>query len=244
MLKPPITFDKRYQLEPSYKSLFRENNDRYSPQYENIVRIMSDKAKAKMSDLGDQFSNFLDRLDNSTNIVKPTIIITSDHGKIYGKGRIWKTYHPNEEVIKVLFAIINGARIGIDLRYYSTPDVSASILDFFGIDKDINTYKSVFGDNKGHAYVTTLTNNAQKRKEWYLVISGRPEGKYQINIHPEGEGEINLIKVHNYNEIQISEIEVIPENIKLIISESVKNFGLRPKNIHRRYEKILKENLN
>lgn len=214
----------------------RDNNYRYDERDELYAKELNTELRRKSKNIvSKQLELLLRKLNDSR--VKSTIILTADHGTMYGKGRFWYTYHPNEEVIKVPFILFNKNESGRDNRFFNTQDLSYSILDFFGIKtSNSNAALSIFNKKKKNKYVTTLTVRSDIHKEFFLIISGRPEGKYQINLHPQGDAKIKLIKVDNYEENIVKEFDKIPEHIQTIIVDSISNNKyLEKNNIHYKF---------
>lgn len=223
----------KYISEPEAIQTFRQDNYRYPPVYEGLVREIRDNNKLRMSALSEEFRYFLDCLKARMKNL-PTIIITADHGSIFDEGRIWYGYHPNEEVIRVPLVVLNGASAGIDGRLFSTPDLTDTILDFFeaGNEKH-NRISSFFRDGHGRDYVASLTLRANKHSEWYLVIFSRDGVKYQVNLHPDGDGRIRSYSVDNYTETLVSQTTHVPDNVLDIVSDCLQQFGIRPDEVHR-----------
>jgi len=228
--------DSRYVREPDYVSRFRDDNNRYSQEYDALVQTMNEKARANMKIVADQFSAFMEGLNKEleNDEKPPTIILTADHGRIYGKSRLWYGYHPNEEVVKVPFVIFNTERMGIDTRLFETPDLTASILDFFGVpgigDSDSI---SVFDENQGRNYAVSITMFANRQKEFFLVIYSKEGDKYLINMHPEGDGNVLQFSLgDDYQEKLVCELKEIPEHIKELITESITRFNLDKHKLH------------
>ena len=228
----------KYVSEPEAIQTFRQNNYRYPAVYESLVRDISRNNILRMSALSEQFQYFLERLKARMQKL-PTIIVTADHGSIFDKGRIWYGYHPNEEVIRVPLVVLNGGSTGIDDRLFSTPDLTGSILDFFGAGGErYNRLSSFFRDNRGREYVASLTLSANKHSEWYLVILSRCDAKYQINLHPDGDGKIRLYNVDNYSEILVSQSTRVAEKVRDIVSNCLRQFGIRPGDVHRNFRSL------
>ena len=219
--------NSEYKLEPPFYDRFRNNEYQYTAEDEHNVFALHQDAQEKMKETGIGLRQFLDQLSDRNDIVVPTIIITSDHGEIYEKGRVWYGFHPNEEVIKVPLFIINGQAIGMDDRLFSTQDLTESVLDFFDIKtEEAHSRQSIFSTKAGHDHTATLTLSSQIHKEHYLILVKKEAGKYIVNLHPQSRGEIQRILPSGFDESQVELIDEIPETLKQMINENIEAFKL------------------
>ena len=219
---------------------FREKMDDF--QYDekkhggHMLKIREDAAK-HMSELANQFKLFLEEIRKQSEERKMTILVTSDHGKVMGNGRYDYIWHPQESAIHNPLFVINGGKYGTDDRFVDVVDLNHSVLDFFDISEDSKGKKlSIFSGKSQHEYVTTLTKISDSHKEWFFVISGLTEGKYQINIHPQGNGSVKLIKPNYFDESNAKYLVKIPKKIRDIISNSLaKEYRINSGDIHPKF---------
>lgn len=220
---------------------FRRKTDDWQydvTKYGDYVAKIREDSKKHLSHLANQFQLFLNKINQLKNKDDITILLTSDHGKVMRGGRYDYVWHPQEGNIHNTLAIIGGDKKGVDERFINVLDLNNSILDFFGVNEDKNNHKpSIFNHKNTNEYVTTLTANSKKHKEWFLIISGLPEGKYQANFHPDGNGSLELIKLNHFDESNVEKLQIIPEKIRTIINKSLtQDYLIKPSDIHSRFK--------
>jgi hypothetical protein len=130
------------------------------------------------------------------------LIVTADHGSIYGKKRIWYTYHAEEEVTRVPFLLHWGNKVGVDTRLVESIDITQTILDFFGIEKSLTPEAiSLLGD-KTKTYTTSLTRRSDTMDEFLLAVY-QGDYKFVYNIlKPELPFSVNKIE-HNFDTVEV-----------------------------------------
>jgi len=219
---------------PDFAIEAKTNDYRYDEhKYGEEVELMYQRTRENNEVVGEQIDEFIKEL-NSRSEYPVAIILTADHGQIHGKGRLWYTYHPNDEVIRVPLVLINHGRKGVDDRYFETPDITASIIDFFGLDSMRKQEAiSFFSDEKSREFATTLTLKAKKHNEWWLVISGESVEKYIVNLHPDGNGEVLLVDI---NDELREEVISIDREISEVIKDSINKYGVDLIEVHSRFQ--------
>ena len=218
-------------VAPGGSEKIRASDYQYGPEFEPLAAQIRHGNSLKMIDAGVHLTDFLSALAEDESLRDTVVIVTSDHGSMYAKGRFWYGFHPNEEVIRVPLLIFNAGRTGQDDRLVSTLDVNASVLGFFGLSRESDSGQSLFGSNRDRASTTTLTLRSDRNKEWFLVIS-EPNRKYQVNLHPEGHGETVTLSLDGYDETPIAETIGPPEGKADLIAEAIRNYSIDPKVIH------------
>lgn len=208
----------------------RERDYRYDPELEPFAAQKRRMVAIKMAVLGKRLAEFTAALDEDESLRDTSVIITADHGTMYRHGRFWYGFHPSEQVIRVPFAMLNVGRSGTDQRAFSTPDLTRSILDFFGVVGAASGALSMFGD-RAHEEVASLTLASDKSNEWFLVIL-RQGLKYQVNLHPKGRGETAVLEVNGFEETLVDEIIGPPPEISGLIGRYLARFGIDKDRVH------------
>jgi hypothetical protein len=220
------------------KSYARGHDYHYSRIYEAIVRRVREANLERIDTLGKKYREFLEQVRKDPLLKDSTIILTADHGSIYGKGKYFYAYHPNQEVVQVLCAV-TGPHVEpkLDDRLFSTPDLTASVLDYFGLISAVKgQLHSIFAAGSAREYTATLTLKSDKWKEWWLVLA-KSDRKQWINIHPEGTGEVVSYPMATYDEsppkadTRPSSSNGPVENAE-VIGATLREFGVAPEAIH------------
>jgi hypothetical protein len=117
---------------------------------------------------------------------------------------MWYGFHPNQEVTKVLCAVLGAEQESrVDDRLFCTPDLTASILDHYGVECEIHsTAHSFFREGPGRERTLTLTQKSAKQKEWWLLVVGA-DVEYWFNLHPEGSGAVKAFRTDTFGEVEV-----------------------------------------
>jgi hypothetical protein len=209
----------------------RANDYLYGPEMEPFAEKNTRNAGLSMIDLGVHLTDFMAALAADELLRDTVIIVTADHGSMYAKGRFWYGFHPNEEVVRVPLMMFNAERKGRDDRLVSTPDISASVLGFFGLQNGDSPGRSIFEADRGRDRTTTITLRSDRNKEWFLIIS-EPKLKYRINLHPEGRGETVTLRVDGYEETPVAETIGPPEGKADLIAAALHDYSIDVADIH------------
>lgn len=193
-----------------------------------------------MDDLARKLDVFIEAFRKEFQADGMTLLLTSDHGSMFDHGRYNYRWHPQEGAIRTLLSVIDiddSTQGHIDERYLDTLDIHKGVSEFFGLKVHNKEAISLFSDEERVGPVITLTNPSDHHKEWFLIISGMPEGKYIINLHSEGGGKVALMRVgKDLEESLIKEFTEVPNTISHIISSYITQNGLLDyKNIHSRF---------
>lgn len=221
----------------------RERKYRYLADEQPVADAMDRTSRAQVAALGDALRPFLDGLRAESGDTRTTVLLTADHGSMYQKGRFWYGYHPNEEVVRVLCAEFLTDQRGEDERLFTTTDMTASVLDFFGVDANLNPdAQSLFAAGPGRAYTATLTRPTED--EHWLVIT-EPQVRYWCNLSPSGHGEILAYRNHSYDETPwdprgVAELRELPRELLPIIEGAMAKYGLAEKDVHPRIRAALR----
>lgn len=208
----------------------RERDYRYDPELEPFAAQNRRKMAFKMAALGERMAEFTAALEQHDSLRDTRVILTADHGTMFRHGRFWYGFHPSEQVIRVPFAVLNAGRSGTDRRAFSTPDLTRSILDFFGVVGGGSVALSLFGEGT-HEAVASLTLASDKSNEWFLVIL-RQGLKYQVNLHPLGRGETVVLELDGFDETSIDETIGPPPEISGLIGRTLARFGIDKDRVH------------
>jgi hypothetical protein len=211
--------------------LIRQADYRYGPELESFARSKRRSAAVHMKATARHLANFLEALDADPALRKTAVIVTADHGHIYGKGRFWYGFHPNVEVVRVPFILFNASVTGRDDRLFATPDLHHTILDYFGIASDQAAVgRSIFGEH-GHDAVATLTMKSDRHKEWFLVVT-TPSRRYRVNLHPKGDGLTAVLDRNGYESTVRERTSEPPPEIRATLPRWIARYGIEPADIH------------
>ncbi len=184
----------------------RTNGYRYpsSPDADKVVKQYRDFTAEDVRHFSQKFRTFLAGLRADPNLRDVNVIVTSDHGTMYEKGRLFYGYHPQREVVRVPFLTFGDPEPGNDPRLLGTLDLSHSILNFFDADIPPLAEKSVslFEKNSGSDETATLTLKSDHQKEWFLVLY-RGESVFRINIHKDASFKIEALRYDQFDEIAL-----------------------------------------
>jgi len=214
---------------------------RYGPALEAYARVRREATARRVAAVGPTVADFVAGLRREGLAADTTLIITADHGTIYDKGKFWYGFHPNQEVVKVLCAVLGpGQTPGLDDRLFCTPDLTASAMDYFGIQSGPGEEAvSILRDGPGRPYTASLTVSSGRWHEWWLVIvCGNVT--YWFNLHPEGSGQAVAYQRDTFEQVQVPldgppGAAGPPREIMPIVRESLRRFGISDAAIHPAY---------
>ena len=206
----------------------RNDDYRYQPskEFNELAAYYRNIVYRQTNALAKSMNKFLKVLSKIPGYEDAIVILTADHGTIYGKGRFWYGFHPMKEVLNVPFLVFGVGTPGIDDRVFTTPDITQTLLVHFGIKgpKLSDDGLSMFGDT-ARQVAAGLTMRSDKHTEWSLVLS-RAGGADRYNLHPDTARRITSVTYSGYEE---HEVVVSPEEQAIItarVREWAPRFGL------------------
>lgn len=210
----------------------RDAEYRYGPKLDSVARSKRRSAAVHMNATARHLADFFQALAADPNLRDTAVIVSSDHGNIFAKGRFWYGYHPNVEVLRVPFILFNAGVAGRDDRLFATPDLHRTILDYFGVAPDLAALgRSVFGKH-GHDAVVSLTMKSDRHKEWFLVVT-KPSRRYRVNLHPKGDGLTTVLDRNGYDSTVQERTSGPPPEIRATLPGWIARYGIEPADIHR-----------
>jgi hypothetical protein len=216
----------------------RKQDNRYLPEHEQLIQELNLRNVDRINALGIKYREFLTQLKSDPILKDSTVILTADHGSIYGKGKYLYGFHPNQEVIQVLCSVTGpNTSSKKDERLFTTPDLTASVLDFFGLNSSFaGKSHSLFSNGPGRVHTSTLTRKSELWKEWWMVLvkNGR---KQWINLDPAGSGEIITYPLNTYDETPLTQDTsalTTREQIEnaALIKSTLREYGIPPEAVH------------
>ncbi len=140
------------------------------------------------------------------------ILFTTDHGSALNDGKIWYGFHPEEEVNRVPLMIFNNEEKNkvINLKL-DTIDIRNFILKFFQTDYKNKIEQTFYTINNTKKVIPVLTQSDNIRNERFLILY-KDSLKYQVNIHPSGNSEIQVFQI-NYFDTKLLKNHGIPKEI-------------------------------
>lgn len=211
----------------------RANNWRYGPKLEPLVELQRQIVAIKILRQGKLLREFITALRADPILSDTVVVLTADHGTIYSKGRLWYTYHPNREVIRVPLIVFDSGRKGKDGQLLTTPDLSRAIDNFFVRTKTSPRFEpTALADPPA----LTLTRNADLHKEWFLVAT-YPDKAYWINLHPDGPGKTMEMKIEidGYRQTEIARFDGAPPELAMVMKDILRSFGIDREVVHKAF---------
>jgi hypothetical protein len=150
-----------------------------------------------------------------------TVIVTGDHGSIFGGGRIWYGYHPNDEVTRVPLFVLGPSWSGRDDRPIGTLNLLRGVADLVGASVRLDGDPVSALDDRPAGIVTTLTLRSEQRREWFLVCQDG-DARFRANLHPLSDGAIDGIERAGTDGVAR-------------VREAVRAYGLDPAQVHERF---------
>ncbi len=215
------------QVDPEYQKfleLVRRDNYRYPPRYEAYVNAMRERYRLILDEMGRRLHDYMER--SSTELTSEwEYLVTSDHGTALGGGRLWYAYHASEDVIRVPLLYFGKNDWAADKGVYSTPDIHASVLDYFGLEYDRARTRSVFRvEDPPHDWVASLCRAAHRLKERPLVLRGKA-WKFVANVHPQGDAAWAYSEVRGWTET-LRSADSTMKRMAEPIQEALRRFGV------------------
>jgi hypothetical protein len=212
--------DKKDEVE----SKIRSNDLVYEEEDSWFARASKETYESKMRDAMKSLRKFFSIYKKEKWDKDTIIIVTSDHGRIFSKGKIWYIYHNDEEVTKIPLLIHDGKNQSIDNRLGETIDIAQTILEIFNIKERFSDKAlSLIGDDN-KKIITSLTHNSSKREEKLLNIYKHEKGhiyKYTFNIQDRNFAKKELVE--GYDGVVIDEgnsvLDAIGDELKDVLSD-------------------------
>ena len=209
----------------------RANNYRYGPELEPLVKIERQIAAAMIIRQGKLLREFITALRADPILSDTVVVMTADHGTMYSKGRLWYSYHPNRENVRVPLVVFDPGMKGKDDQLLTTPALSKAIDKFFVPPNTSPRFEPIASAGPP---VFTLIRHANKFKEWFLVAT-YPDKAYWINLHPDGPGTTLEMKIDGYRQTAIAKFDGPPPELAMVMKDILRSFGLDRKNIHKAF---------
>lgn len=209
----------------------RANNYRYDPKLEPLVELQRQIAAIKILRQGKLLREFITALRADPILSDTVVVLTADHGTIYAKGRLWYSYHPNREVIRVPLIVFDSGMKGKDGQLLTTPALSRAIDNFFVRTKTSPRFEPTASADPP---ALTLLSNANLHKEWFLVAT-YPDKAYWINLHPDGPGKTLEMKIDGYRQTEIARFDGAPPELAMVMKDILRSFGIDREDVHRAF---------
>jgi arylsulfatase A-like enzyme len=215
----------------------QQRNYRYGESVEEqaFANRKRGEMQASMPRVVEALDNFFAAAERERLLGNTTVILTSDHGAMSDKGRIWYGYHPNEEVTRTLL-FVHGLDPGVDARLVDTLDLSETIAEYFGVTgfADPAMGGSLLSTSTD-AQSYSLTTAAEQFNERFLVIY-RGNTKAVFNIALGGAGEASAYEVRDgYREVAVAGGSAVASAYAGSIADALKRYGIQPSDTHPRY---------
>lgn len=209
----------------------RANNYRYDPKFEPLVELRRQIAAIKILRQGKLLREFITALRADPILSDTVVVLTADHGTMYAKGRLWYSYHPNRENVRVPLIVFDSGMKGKDDQLLTTPALSRAIDNFFVRRKTSPRFEPTASADSP---ALTLVRNAKLFKEWYLVAT-YPDKAYWINLHPDGPGKTLEMKIDGYRQTEIARFDGAPPELAMVMKDILRSFGIDREDVHRAF---------
>ena len=186
----------------SLKERIKDNEYRYAPSdaADKLAKHLRDVVYAQTAAFAGILKSALADLRSMPGFEDALVVVTADHGTMYGGGRFWYGYHPTKEVLNVPFLVFGAGDTSHDTRVFSTLDVSRTILDHFragGGDLSADSH-SLFQEGAAN-HAASLTMRADKHREWVLSIH-HEHGARRYNLHPDAAWRTEAVTFEGFDE--------------------------------------------
>ncbi len=172
-------------------SRMKERDNRYTPEEAWYAELTAAQLDVDADHLLSRMKEFLREMANRGLMSHTIVLFTSDHGTMAGDGRMWYEYHPQEDVLRIETVAYGDVQPGVDSRLLSTPDITQTILDYFGVKERLDSEACSLLSDRERSFTASLTLQGDINKELFLVIY-KERMKYLFNLHPRGKGECVL----------------------------------------------------
>jgi hypothetical protein len=211
--------------EPSLVAQVEKDDYRYVPSkdFNELAAYFRGVVFKQTNALAGSLKRFLKILSKIPGYEDAVVILTADHGTIYGKGRFWYGYHPTKEILNVPFLVFGAGAPMTDDRVFTTPDIAQTLLAHFGVagPKLSDDGLSIFGD-AARQTAAGLTMRSDKHAEWSLVLS-RAGGADRYNLHPDAARRIESVTYAGYQESAVA----VPPEAQADITARVRAWAVR-----------------
>lgn len=209
----------------------RQRDYRYDPEDEWYATRMRHRQSLIAEDVGERIAAFVALLE-AQDLLKDTLLIfTADHGSIYGKGRIWYGYHPEEEVLRVPFFMLGAGKAGINDDRFESIDIVQSLIEHFGGSGRLHPRaRSMLGDG-GKPYTTSVTLRSDANREWFLAIY-RGDRKFLFNLHPKGDGLARELALDGFDGTPVRQGAEVLRAVRGEFDAALDDYGLARDSIH------------
>lgn len=196
----------RDNVEEIRKNMYDQNfvYSQGNEEHEKFVDFSRDQYRRKIKIGTDSLYRFFQTYKNRGWKDDTLLIITADHGKMFSKGKIWYSYHKDEEVARVPLVLSYKDLRGTDDRLSETIDISQTILEFFGIGEKLSKSAYSLLEKPEKDIVTTLTNTSHIRKEMFLSVY-KASHKFAFNVYDHKKISFTVSEVNGFDEVLLAD---------------------------------------
>ncbi len=203
---------------------------------EPLVRSIREKYQRRTDEMGAYLSNLFRFLSKSGRLDDTLVIMTADHGTILDDGKIWYGFHADEQVTRVPLVMWSENLAGEEAQAVDTVDLARTLVEYF----DVNTDFAAPGRNlllpiARLREIPVLTVASDQRKEHFVVLY-KGAKKLMWNIHPEGDG---AVQVQHVREFSVTDEGEAGPSFPADAGKVMKVFGFDREKVHPRFKNML-----
>jgi hypothetical protein len=160
------------------------------------------------------------------------LVITGDHGVLLQEERYGYQVHPDEEVTRVPFLVIQRGKRGVDERLAETIDITKTVLEYFDVPDSLSPRAaSIFAPSSGKDLAASATYFQNENKRWHVMLY-QADKKYRFNIHRDGDAEALLMKLDGFEETTLDSGASVRRSIAAELVEILEEYGLDDGSVH------------
>jgi hypothetical protein len=190
-----------------------------------VVDIWSDNLEKRCALASERLLRFFEVYQRERWDRDTLLIVTADHGKIYGRGRAFYGPHADEAVARVPLLVHSAGARGRDDRLVETIDITATLLEYFGVDQKLSADAiSLLGDEHKQI-VTTLTTRAKQRREQFLSIYSA-DYKHTFNVFDPRHPIRTQARVRGFEDLRVPLTTEDPALTPDLLPKVLADYGL------------------
>ena len=210
----------------------KANNYRYEPADEWYAERMRRDLDLSVESVGAKIAAFVDAAKKRGVLRDTLLVFTADHGSIYRRGRLWYSFHADEEVLRVPYFMLGAGRSGVDDRSFESIDIPQTLIEYFGGNQRLHPRaRSMLRAGK-KPFTASVTRPGHLSREWFISLykSGR---KYLFNVHPKGNGRSLQQRIERFRTITVAEgpevvARVLPELAQVLAEYRIDDEKVHP----------------
>jgi len=175
-----------------FAALLRAQDYNYPPQLESDARMEKARFVHGAALVLKNTAHLIEAMSSDPLLKNTTIIVTADHGTVFGGGHMYYGFHVDRAVLNIPVLIFGsgGALPPAPNRMLYSADLPATIAQLFGIDGTDYFGRPMLSPNAGHGEVATLALRSDRTKRYLLSITRAGARTGVFNLYPSGDGRM------------------------------------------------------